>query len=326
MKRILISGAAGYLGRSTALYFLQKGYSVIGIDNFSSSSEPASSPFEMIRQDLRDFDTTLNKLKKQAAFDGIIHFAAKALVPESFQHPREYFENNLQSTLTLLESAQLLKIPTFVHSSTCAVYGIPKAVPISEATVLAPISPYGESKRGAEQMVAQYASLGVFKSLALRYFNPAGALKNSDFGECHNPETHLIPRLIEASAKGKAIEVFGRDYPTPDGTCIRDYIHVEDLCSAHQRALESLFDNKCPSFQCLNVGTGKGTSVLEAIRTVETVCKKPIETIWSERRVGDPPELVADVAKFKALFGWVPTKTLVEMVEDQWAFYRSSHK
>lgn len=321
MKKILVTGARGYLGHAACLVLKQKGMSPIGID-LESVSKPKTEDFPCYLTDLTNFETTRAVFEKEKTFDGIIHFAAKALVAESVEKPHVYFENNVLSTLNTVELAVKHKVPVFIQSSSCTVYGVPKTVPIPEDHPLFPISPYGETKRVCEHLLENYSSQGV-RVLSLRYFNPAGSVLKGKWGESHEPETHLVPNTVSAVLKTSPIQVFGTDYATPDGSCVRDFIHVEDLIDAHLRAFEFLENNPTVQYDAINIGSGRGTSVLEIIRAAESLCKTRIEIKNCARRSGDPASLVADNSKMQKLFGWTPKRSIEDMLSDQIAWVRS---
>src|SRR5947209_6447716 len=252
-----------------------------------------------------------------------MHFAAHAYVGESVTNPRKYFRNNVEGGLSLLNAAVDVGVKNIVFSSTCAVYGEPSQVPIPENTVRQPVNPYGVTKLFFEQALEAYDRAYGLRFASLRYFNAAGADESGEIGELHDPEPHLIPLAMRAAAGlGPELQVFGTDYPTPDGTCIRDYIHVNDLAIAHVKALEHLGAGK-PSF-AVNVGTGKGASVQEVISAVEKATGKPVPRKIAPRRPGDPPALVANPAKAEALLNWKATRNLENVVSTAWEFMERS--
>lgn len=322
MKKILVTGARGYLGHATCILLKQKGYHPIGID-LKEVKKPLTENFPCYLADLRNFDSVREVFEKEKTFDGVIHFAAKALVSESCEKPHLYFHNNIVSTLNTVDLASQYGVPYFIQSSSCSVYGIPSQNPIAETTPLKPVSPYGESKRLCEQVLENYSSRGL-KVLCLRYFNPAGSLLNATWGESHEPETHILPNLVSAFLKKTAFSVYGTDYPTPDGSCVRDFIHVEDLVEAHLRGLHYLEEKSKSPFDFINIGTGRGTSVLETVRSLEKLCSTSIEVKKCERRPGDPPALVADNKKMVRLLEWAPSKSIDEMIRDHISWARSS--
>lgn len=319
---ILLSGGNGYIGGTTAYALREAGFLPVIIDNFSTSKQGLLKDFNVIEADLTILHSVRSKIEALGPISGIIHFAARALVPESFQKPGEYFRNNLISTFNLAEVASELKIPVLVHSSSCAVYGVPGTIPIPESTELAAHSPYGETKILAETLLNRYHQANLLKVLHLRYFNPAGAWPKYGWGESHNPETHLIPNVVRAAILSQPVMVFGNRHPTPDGTCIRDFIHVIDLAQAHIRALQALLSNQTLPL-CLNVGTGRGTSVLEVIHIAQEVLGQDISIQMEPARPGDPPILVAEARQIDQKLGWIPKKTVREMIEDDWRWRTS---
>jgi UDP-glucose-4-epimerase GalE len=253
----------------------------------------------------------------------VVHFAAFIAVGESIQEPELYFANNVGGTLSLLEAMARARVHKLVFSSTAAVYGNPEEVPIQEKAPLAPVSPYGESKAIVERILRELDHYRGLRSVALRYFNACGAEPALGLGEQHLPETHLIPLLFRAAASGEPIQIFGNDYPTPDGTCVRDYIHVADLAGAHLAALEHLMAGG--GSHAFNVGTGRGQTVLEVLRAVEDVTGRKVPCVMSPRREGDPAELVADSRKLQETLGWKPQRSeLRQIVSDAWEFFRNT--
>ena len=254
--------------------------------------------------------------------DAVVHFAAFAYVGELVTSPRKYYRNNVVGSLTLLEAMQDHDVGNIVFSSTCATYGVPEALPIREQTEQRPINPYGASKLMVEQMLVDFAAADATKSIMLRYFNAAGADPDNEIGENHDPETHLIPLVLDAaSGRRKNISVFGTDYPTPDGTCVRDYIHVSDLAEAHVKALQALFaDNRSEVY---NLGAGRGFSVKEVISSVERVTGLRVPAVFGARRAGDPASLVSDASKAREELGWCPRIAEIdEIVRTAWAWHQ----
>jgi len=299
MKRVLVVGGAGYIGSACTEYLLDNNYEVVVFDAlFTGHEDAVDSRAVFIKGDLNDrgriFDVVVN-----GSFDGIMHFSAFSLVGESMTNPGKYFSNNLGAGINLLDAAVEGKVKSFVFSSTCATYGIPEEVPMTEKEKQAPISPYGESKLMFEKALKWYGEIFGIKYIALRYFNAAGATEN--YGEDHNPETHLIPLVLKtAQGKRKSISIFGSDYPTPDGTCIRDYIHILDLAQAHMLALNASESG------CYNLGSGRGMSVREIIDTAVEVTAREIPVEMAERRKGDPARLIGDATLAKEKLGWKP--------------------
>ena len=287
---------------------------VVIFDNLSTGSEFLADGFELVKGDMLD-RSALDRVMPRA--DAVMHFAAHAYVGESVTNPRKYFHNNVEGGLSLLNAALDAGVKKIIFSSTCAVYGEPAKVPIAENTPRQPVNPYGVSKLFFEQALEAYDRAYGFRFASLRYFNAAGADESGDIGELHDPETHLIPVALRAAAGlGPELNVYGSDYPTPDGTCVRDYIHVTDLAAAHLKALDHLTAGK-ESF-AVNVGSGKGYSVQEVINAVEEITGKEVPRTMGPRRAGDPPALVADPAKAQALLQWKATRSLRDTVATAW--------
>jgi UDP-arabinose 4-epimerase len=313
---ILVVGGAGYIGSHAARALRRSGYEVILYDNLSTGYQRLAQGFELVVGDIAD-EATLRPALARA--DAVMHFAAHAYVGESVQNPRKYFRNNVEAALCLLNATLDAGIRRFVFSSTCAVYGIPLKVPITEETAREPVNPYGASKLFVEHALEAYSRAHGLRSARLRYFNAAGADESGELGELHDPETHLIPLALAAAAPGNShLQVFGSDYPTPDGTCVRDYIHVNDLAEAHVRALQHL--EKGGDSLALNLGSGRGHSVLEVIQAAEAATGRPVRRQLGPRRAGDPPVLVADVTQSEKVLGWKATRTLTEIVSSAWVW------
>jgi UDP-glucose-4-epimerase GalE len=318
MARILVTGGAGYIGSHTR-YFLEKsGHSVVVVDDLSRGFEQAVPAGALHRIDTRD-TAKMTALLRQERIEAVIHFAAYMSVGESTARPELYFSNNVCGSLSLFEAMLEAGVKCLVFSSTAAAYGIPAKVPIPEDEPYAPINPYGESKVMVEKMLEWLDRYREFRSIRLRYFNACGAEPESGLGERHDPETHLIPLMLRAIQTGAAVTLFGDDYPTPDGTCIRDYIHVSDLAEAHIVAIEHLLGGGKPDV--FNVGTGAGQSVKQVLAAVEKVTGKKVPHTIGPRREGDPPSLVADSRKLQNALGWHPQRADLErIVADAWAF------
>ncbi|HXK62078.1 MAG TPA: UDP-glucose 4-epimerase GalE [Acidobacteriota bacterium] len=301
MNTCLVTGGAGYIGSHAVAELNRRGFRTIVIDNLSEGHREAvfDSPLEVV--DLSD-ERELERVFDSYQIDGVMHFASLCYVGESMTDPRKYFEQNLGNALTLLRVMLRHGVVNFILSSTCATYGNPLRVPIDESHPQDPVSPYGETKYFIERILKHYSRAYGLRFVALRYFNAAGASRDSRLGESHDPETHLIPRVLQAAKGGGAVDVYGDDYPTPDGSCIRDYIHVEDLASAHVAALEWLERTGRSDF--FNLGTGHGYSVKEVIETAKRITGCPIQVRLADRRAGDPPELVADARKAQDTLGW----------------------
>jgi UDP-glucose-4-epimerase GalE len=321
---ILVTGGAGYIGSHAARALRRSGYEVVIYDNLSTGFRRLAQGFELVEGDIAD-DAKLRPLL--ARVDAVMHFAAHAYVGESVENPRKYFRNNSVAALSLLNSALDAGIRRFIFSSTCAVYGVPEQVPITELEKREPVNPYGASKLFFENALEAYDRAYGLRAVRLRYFNAAGADESGETGELHDPETHLIPLALAASTtKGRELQIFGTDYPTADGTCIRDYIHVNDLADAHVRALQYLERNGEKDGKdggdslALNLGTGRGHSVLEVIQAAETATGRPVRRKMGPRRPGDPPVLVADPSKAQKVLGWTAKRNLADIVSSAWAW------
>jgi UDP-arabinose 4-epimerase len=303
-RAILVTGGAGYVGSHACKALAAAGYAPVTYDNLSRGHAAAVRWGPLVEGDLADRDRLVAALRAHQV-SAVMHFAAFAYVGESVSDPESYYRNNLGGSLTLLSAMRDAQIPALVFSSTCAVYGVPERVPIGEDCPKAPLNPYGETKLAIERALHWYAGAYGLRYAALRYFNAAGCDPDGAIGEDHDPETHLIPRVLRAAlGTGDPVEIFGTDYPTPDGTAIRDYIHVADLADAHVRALADLAGGG--SSVALNLGTGSGASVREVIAAVERVAGRPVARREAPRRAGDPPELVADPNRARARLGWRP--------------------
>jgi len=313
---ILVSGGAGYIGSHAARALRRSGYEAVIYDNLSTGFRRLAQGFELVEGDIAD-EAKLRPVL--ARVDAVMHFAAHAYVGESVENPRKYFRNNVLGALSLLNSALDAGIRRFVFSSTCAVYGIPEQIPIAEQTPREPVNPYGASKLFFENALEAYSRAYGLRSVSLRYFNAAGADESGEIGELHEPETHLIPLALAASTtNGSELQVYGSDYPTPDGTCVRDYIHVNDLADAHVRALQHL--ERGGDSLAINLGTGRGHSVLEVIQAAESATGRPVRRTIGPRRPGDPPILVADPAKAQSVLGWTPKRNLADIVASAWTW------
>jgi len=319
--QILVTGGAGYIGSHCVKHLRTCGHEVVVVDNLSVGHRAAVPAEHLYALDIADTDR-LDDLLSTFRIEAVLHFAADAAVGESVVHPAKYYRNNVVNALTLLELVRVRGIGKFLFSSTCATYGLPEAMPITEATPQRPINPYGRSKLMFEQMLMDYAAAYGLGVTALRYFNAAGAAADGSLGEDHTPETHLIPLVLQVALNQRPnIHVFGTDYDTPDGTCIRDYIHVDDLAAAHEQALHAIRPGE---FEAYNVGTGRGYSVREVIRTAEAVTGKPIAVVEAPRRPGDPPILVAAADKIRTRLGWSPKyPELRPIVESAWRWHRT---
>lgn len=305
--KILVAGGAGYIGSHMAKWLTTHGHEVVILDNLSTGHSDLARYGRLVVGNLGD-RALLDSLFEQETFDAVMHFAASSLVAESVTEPALYFNNNLANTLVLLDAMRHWGCQYFIFSSTAATFGEPEYCPIDEQHPQNPINPYGLSKLMVEQVLQQYASAYGLHSVSLRYFNAAGADPDGELGECHNPETHLIPIILQAAAgKREAVTIFGRDYNTPDGTCIRDYVHVQDLCNAHLLALEKLQTGTLRGAQAFNLGNGNGFSVAEvmdAARRVVSASGRDFVVLEGERRAGDPAILVADSRAAQHQLGW----------------------
>ena len=314
-KKIWITGGAGYIGSNCVELLLDRGMEVVVYDNLSEGHRSAVDPrAEFIERDLQDSDLLTSSMCQHRP-DAVMHFAANALVGESMQDPMKYFRNNVGGGMNLIDAMLAAEVGHIIFSSTCASYGIPDEIPIHEQLPQNPVNPYGRSKLMFEQMLHWISEIHGITYVNLRYFNAAGA--SGKFGEHHRVETHLIPNVIfAAQGRNPSVSIFGTDYPTPDGTCIRDYIHIRDLAEAHALALEVEQSNS------FNLGTGHGNSVREVIDTVRDVSGKEFVVEEHPRRPGDPPRLIADSAKAKNVLGWQPQhQDLKKIIESAWAWH-----
>jgi UDP-glucose 4-epimerase len=317
---ILVTGGAGYIGSHTVRHLVRQGYGVTVVDNLSRGHRHNVDAERLRTVDLADAEG-LARVFAERAYAAAIHFAAYIAVGESMRAPELYFANNVGGSLSLLTAMLRAGVKHLVFSSTAAVYGMPAKVPIPEDSPFAPVSPYGESKVMVEKLLHWFDEIHSLRSISLRYFNASGADVESGLGEEHEPETHLIPLLFRAILTGEPATIFGEDYPTPDGTCIRDYIHVNDLAQAHILALESLLAGGWSN--AFNVGTGSGYSVREVLKTVEEVTGKKVPYVIGPRRTGDPVELVAGSTKLRNTFHWTPRESaLGDIVSSAWNFER----
>ncbi len=323
--RILITGGAGYVGSVSAEAFLRAGHDVVVLDDLSTGHRAAVPPGAALHQGSYADTGALASLLESERIEAILHCAARSLVAESIADPSKYYRDNVAGGVALLEAARTAQVERLVFSSTAAVYGIPDVTPIPEDAPLRPINPYGESKRTFESALAWYGRAYGLRSVSLRYFNVAGATER--LGESHDPETHLIPNVLLAAEGNGSITVYGDDYPTPDGTCIRDYIHVADLADAHLRAIEAtaLGDRRTRDALVCNLGNGGGFSVREVLAAAEAVVGHPIPSTVGPRRPGDPPVLVARADRAAELLDWRPTRPSLEaMVGSAWAWRLSN--
>lgn len=318
--RVLVTGGAGYVGSHTTRYLMQHGHEVCVYDNLSRGHAQAVPSGVLVVGDLAD-TPTLDAVLARFRPEVVMHFAAKAYVGESVRQPAEYYQTNLVCTLNLLEAMRRAGVSRLIFSSTCATYGVPERVPISEDCPQHPISPYGRSKLAVEFALRDYVTGYGWGVAMLRYFNAAGAAADGSIGEAHDPETHLIPLVIQqALGQRPQIELFGTDYPTPDGTCVRDYVHVDDLASAHVLSMLHLESGRLLAY---NLGMGRGYSVREVIQAVESVSGRLVVVRESERRPGDPPVLIASCERISNELGWRPQYSdLQAIVASAWNWHR----
>jgi UDP-glucose 4-epimerase len=323
MTRILVTGGAGYVGSVSVAHFLARGHDVVVLDDLTTghrSAVPDGATF--VRGSYGDAGSIGGLLQDQRV-EAILHCAARSLVAESIADPARYYDDNVAGGIALLDAARACGVGRFVFSSTAAVYGVPDTTPIAEDAPLRPINPYGESKRSFEAALAWYGRAYGLRSVSLRYFNVAGA--TDSLGEAHDPETHLIPTVLAAAEGRRELTIFGDDYDTPDGTCIRDYIHVSDLADAHLRAIDATAsdDDRTDEPLVLNLGNGDGSSNREIVAAAEAVVGRKIPFTVGPRRSGDPPVLVASSVNATAILGWRAERdSLAEMVGSAWRWRR----
>lgn len=320
--KILVCGGAGYIGSHMVRYLMREGHQVVVLDNLSTGHAEAVPEGLLEVGDLLE-PSLLEAVFARNCFDGVIHFCARSLVGESIMQPYSYYENNVVGTLRLLQAMHKAGVSTLVFSSTAAVFGNPETPLINEDHPTRPINPYGASKLMVERILADAATAYGLRSVALRYFNAAGADAQEGIGESHQPETHLIPNILHAArGDGAGLKVFGLDYPTRDGTCVRDYIHVEDLASAHLRALQYIHTHD--GAHVFNLGNGRGFTVLEMIEAARQVTGRPIGFEPAPRRPGDPAVLVASSQKAVRELGWQPRFTDIgQIIESAWRWHRA---
>lgn len=319
-RKLLVTGGAGYIGSHTVRLLLQQGHDVAVVDNLSKGYRHNVPEGRLFELDIAN-TAALTALMRQTGCEAVIHFAAFIAVGESMRVPEMYFANNVAGSLALLRAMVGAGVKHIVFSSTAAVYGNPHTTPILETFPIQPVNPYGESKVMVETLLRWFDAIHHVTSVCLRYFNASGADPEGRLGEEHEPETHLIPLLLQAAITGKPVTVFGDDYDTPDGTCLRDYIHVDDLAQAHILAVEHLLGGGASDH--FNVGTGTGHTVMETIRAVEDVTGKKVPYVVGPRREGDPPSLVAASGKLRSKLGWQPRYAdLRTIVGHAWNFAR----
>ena len=328
LQTILVTGGAGYIGSHTVKALLAAGYEVIIFDNLVYGHRHLVEKVlgvKLIVGDIKDL-ALLNRVFAEYSIAAVIHFAAFAYVGESVTNPAKYYSNNFIGTFTLLDAMRSASVDKIVFSSTCATYGVPSTVPVCEDHPQAPINPYGKSKLMVEELLADFGHAYNLNSVCFRYFNAAGADPDGLLGEDHSPETHLIPLvLLTALGERESISVFGTDYPTDDGTCVRDYIHVADLARAHVIGLKYLLQGN--KSQIFNLGNGRGFSVREVIEAAREVTQREIKVIECDRRLGDPPILVGSSEKARQILGWKPEYTNIkEIIAHAWQWHLSTHK
>jgi UDP-glucose 4-epimerase len=321
MKQVLVCGGAGYIGAHMAKLLAEAGFGVTVLDNLSTGHREAARWGELVEADLLN-PVELERLFSGKQFDVVMHFCALSLVGDSVREPLAYYRNNVGGTLNLLHAMRQAGVDRLVFSSSAAVYGMPEQSPIDEAQPEQPINPYGASKAMVERMLADAAAYGL-RSVSLRYFNAAGADPSAGIGESHNPETHLIPNLLKAALDGSVVKIFGTDYATRDGTCVRDYVHVNDLAKAHLLALEYMQEH-AGAFR-FNLGSDTGYSVLEVVEAARRVTGKDIKTQSQARRAGDPPALVASSKAAREALDWRPDYDDIDsIVESAWRWHRAA--
>ena len=322
MSSILVCGGAGYIGSHMVALLVEQGLDVMVLDNLSTGHRDAVAGATLVEGDVRDA-AALNSVFQSRQFAAVMHFCALSLVGQSIQQPLAYYQNNVAGTLTLLEAMKQNGVDKLVFSSTAAVFGHPQHALIAEDHPMAPINPYGRSKLMVELVLADAAASHGLRAVALRYFNAAGAHPEGKIGESHNPETHLIPNVLKAALRGSAgLKIFGDDYPTADGTCVRDYIHVDDLADAHLAALDWVRDNE--GFHSFNLGNGQGFSVMEIIEAARRVTGRAIPFAVEGRRPGDLASLVACADLAREALGWQPRYRDIEtIIETAWRWHRN---
>lgn len=322
LLKVLVTGGAGYIGSHFVKLLIDKGHQSLVIDNLSRGHKEAV-PQNVLFEDVDILDTeALSYTIRTYLPDAVVHFAAFAYVGESVENPGIYYQNNVAGSLNLIRLCAENGVKNFIFSSTCSIYGNPTKIPISEEQPSNPINPYANTKLIIEMMLKDFETASGMKHVALRYFNAAGADPSGSIGESHNPEPHLIPIILKAAlGERKKVSVFGNDYETTDGTCIRDYIHVNDLADAHLKAIDYLINGNESTI--INLGTGKGNSVLEIIAKAKTITNKEIPFEIAERRAGDPAVLVADNKKAKEVLDWTPKNSIEKIIETAWRWHQN---
>ncbi len=326
MARLLVTGGAGYVGSHAVRALLRAGHCVVVVDDLRAGRAEFVRGADLVRSDVGDAAALAETFRKRGRFDGVLHFAASIEVGESLRRPLAFYRNNVSASTTLIEACVGAGVHAFVFSSSAAVYGNASEQPISESAPHAPLSPYGSGKAMVERMLADAEAAHSMRFASLRYFNACGADPAGGLGECHDPETHLIPLALRAAAgRGPALRLFGSEHATRDGTCERDYVHVCDLADAHVRALEGLLAGGTGG--AFNLGTGAGHSVREVIRVIERVIGRPVPVEPAPARRGDPPALVADASRFRSDYGWAPRCSDLEtIIGSAWAWEQESEE
>lgn len=325
MAKVLVVGGAGYVGSQAAKTLVKAGHDVTIFDNLSTGFRELAKYGRFVEGDILDA-AALREVMRETAPDAVMHLAARALVGESVESPHLYYETNVKGSFELLEAMRALpRLPVLIFSSTCSLYGVTETA-LSELDPVAPVNPYARSKHIVEGMLADYAVAYGLRFVSLRYFNAAGCDPEGEIGELHEPEAHLIPRLLLHALDPALhpVKILGDDYPTEDGTCVRDYVHVEDIASAHVFAMERLLDGS--GSDVFNLGTNRGSSVREVIRVVERVVQKKLQIPVAPRRPGDPPRLVAGSKKARNLLGWAPRHDLESIVKTAWHWTREKRR
>jgi len=321
---VLVTGGAGYIGSHACKALKMAGFNPVSVDNLVYGHEWAVKWGKLHKLNILETEKLADVMKKEN-ISAVMHFAAFAYVGESIREPLKYYDNNVGGTVSLLKAMREAQVKQIVFSSSCATYGVPERLPISESTPQNPINPYGSTKLIAEHLLADLAASGEIRAVALRYFNAAGADVDSEIGEDHNPETHLLPLALEATRPGgKALTIFGGDYNTPDGTCVRDYVHVSDLADAHLRALKYLPKSKT-AFTAFNLGAQEPVSIKKLIRVIEEVARAKVNVTTGPRRPGDPPALVANCDLASRELGWKAENSRIEKIVESALRWHQKH-
>lgn len=324
MEKILVTGGAGYIGSFMVRHLKEKGFDVVIADSLSQGYKEAVKDFRLEIMDLAAEKEKLNELFEKEGFSGVVHMAGFIQMGESFINPSKYFQNNLMAALNVMDAMVKNKVSNFIFSSSAGVYGNPESLPIKEEDKKEPLNPYGETKYMIERMLEWYDKAYGLKFMAIRYFNAAGASLDGEIGEDHPDESHLIPLVIKAALKGEKFTIFGNDYKTDDGTCIRDYIHVLDLVETHEIALKKLLAGSESNF--FNAGVGRGYSNKEVVETVRKVTGLAIDVVYGPRREGDADSLYASINKIKKDFSWYPKHSLGDIVKTAYLWHKNHPK